>query len=109
MSSEILLRTFQIVTVRFQHSRRILFRISISQEKEIFVRIYILPGDFRSFGLKMEMAVESVVYGNQLFVGQVQSIKDTLTFKLGNCNDFLAFGEYAGHYQAAVMPSHLLI
>ena len=43
----------------------------------------------------MEMAVESVVYGNQLFVGQVQSIEDTLTFKLGNCNDFLAFGEYA--------------
>ena len=33
----------------------------------------------------MEMAVESVVYGNQLFVGQVQSIEDTLTFKLGNC------------------------
>ena len=57
----------------------------------------------------MEMAVESVVYGNQLFVGQVQRIEDTLAFKPGNCNDFLAFGEYAGHYQTAVMPSHLLI
>ena len=55
----------KIITVsQFErHSGSVLLRVGVSQKKQIIVCINIFSGDLRSFGLYMEMTIETVVHG----------------------------------------------
>ena len=82
-------RFFQIKAVGFQHPRRILFRVRVSQEEqEVFL------GDVAVYCLhvyvvhRTEMSVVAVVNGCDTVGGNVQGFADAVAFEVRNGNDF---------------------
>ena len=103
-------RFFQIKAVGFQHPRRILFRVRVSQkEQEVFL------GDVAVYYLhvyvvhRAEMTVIAVIDGRNAVGGNVQGFADAVAFVVGDGNDFPAFLQNPWYGEAAVVPPHFLI